>query len=93
MRATRRSVPSCAEPDSACAAGRISRPTSEGSRCPSSSSPVGPIPQCFAQETSLTARLHAADNIMINDIAYLKELQYDAIICDEAHKAKGLNGR
>lgn len=30
---------------------------------------------------------------MINDIAYLKELQYDAIICDEAHKAKGLNGR
>lgn len=34
-----------------------------------------------------------ADNIMMNDIAWLKELKYDAIICDEAHKAKGLHGR
>ncbi|POY71852.1 hypothetical protein BMF94_5213 [Rhodotorula taiwanensis] len=32
-------------------------------------------------------------NIMMNDIAWLKELKYDAIICDEAHKAKGLHGR
>ncbi|KWU46234.1 hypothetical protein RHOSPDRAFT_24768 [Rhodotorula sp. JG-1b] len=31
--------------------------------------------------------------IMMNDINWLKELNYDAIICDEAHKAKGLNGR
>lgn len=33
------------------------------------------------------------DQIMMNDINWLKELNYDAIICDEAHKAKGLNGR
>ncbi|GAA5877713.1 hypothetical protein JCM3774_006652 [Rhodotorula dairenensis] len=31
--------------------------------------------------------------IMMNDINWLKELNYDAVICDEAHKAKGLNGR
>jgi ATP-dependent DNA helicase len=34
-----------------------------------------------------------ADTIAVRDIAFLKNLKYDMVVCDEAHKAKNLKGK